>query len=119
MDEFCDDHYLGQEILGLLKQCRFESPRSLLVAEEPTLVAKRFKIGHIAELKWALKRMVGKELLMDDDNAAGVVVYGASSCCAAISSMMTLPRWYGRRRRIRGGTRWPGWLGWSGWTWWS
>ncbi|KAJ7788331.1 hypothetical protein B0H14DRAFT_2628361 [Mycena olivaceomarginata] len=76
IDQFCRDHYLGQEILGLLKQCKFESPRSLLVAEEPTLVAKRFKIGHIAELKWALKRMVGKELLMDDDNAAGVVVYG-------------------------------------------
>ncbi|KAJ6479085.1 hypothetical protein C8R45DRAFT_358678 [Mycena sanguinolenta] len=64
MDKFCRRHCLGEEIPDLLRQKRFRSPGDLQYVEDLVLLEDGFKVGHIAELKWALRRTVGKDLLV-------------------------------------------------------
>ncbi|KAF7358597.1 hypothetical protein MSAN_01198200 [Mycena sanguinolenta] len=62
MDIFCHYYGLGQELAGLLQTHHFKSPASLLHVTNVELLEDGFKIGHVAELKRALRQMVGKEL---------------------------------------------------------
>ncbi|KAJ7939957.1 hypothetical protein B0H13DRAFT_2260974 [Mycena leptocephala] len=65
MAEFCRRHCFGQEIADLLRQKkRFRSPGDLQHVEDLVFLEDGFKVGHIAELKWALRRTVGKDLLV-------------------------------------------------------
>ncbi|KAJ6452921.1 hypothetical protein C8R45DRAFT_1039854 [Mycena sanguinolenta] len=59
IDKFCKEHCLGDEIREKLEEEGFSSAESLVHVTDIELKAARFKIGHIAELAWALKRLVG------------------------------------------------------------
>ncbi|KAF7342863.1 hypothetical protein MSAN_02002500 [Mycena sanguinolenta] len=61
MDEFCCKHCLGQEIRNLLRMIECEKPSSLPHLEDQDLLKHKFKIGHIAELKWVLRKLVGRD----------------------------------------------------------
>ncbi|KAJ6479045.1 hypothetical protein C8R45DRAFT_933823 [Mycena sanguinolenta] len=61
MDIFCEHYCLGDEITGLLRKIECTSPSSFQDIEELDLLKEGFKFGHIAELKWALKKLVGKD----------------------------------------------------------
>jgi hypothetical protein len=86
-DEFCRQHCLGREIANLLKTKGFKSPSSLVYATDLGLLKGGFKIGHVAELRWALKGMLEKELA-DEVKAKEAVLWGAPliSCCAALAA---------------------------------
>ncbi|KAJ6479090.1 hypothetical protein C8R45DRAFT_1006583 [Mycena sanguinolenta] len=64
MDEFCRRYCLGEEIAKLLRHHGFGSPRSFQEVEDLELHKAGFKVGHIAELKWALRKTAGKDLLV-------------------------------------------------------
>ncbi|KAJ7801510.1 hypothetical protein B0H14DRAFT_1675948 [Mycena olivaceomarginata] len=55
--DFCDTYQLGTEIQKLLDAQEFDTADVLLYANEFDLIEAGFKIGHIAELKWALKKI--------------------------------------------------------------
>ncbi|KAJ6592195.1 hypothetical protein DFH09DRAFT_1136837 [Mycena vulgaris] len=57
---FCQTYSLGDEICELLKNSGFETAGALLEVSDTTLKKAKFKLGHVAELKWALKKMVSK-----------------------------------------------------------
>ncbi|KAF7341649.1 hypothetical protein MSAN_02062700 [Mycena sanguinolenta] len=63
MDEFCRRYCLGEEISNRLRQNGFVSPGSFQYVTDLELHTDGFKVGHIAEIKWALRKMVGKDLL--------------------------------------------------------
>ncbi|KAJ7267040.1 hypothetical protein B0H12DRAFT_1257770 [Mycena haematopus] len=55
---FCEEHQLGDEICALLDDNGFDTINSyLLVEEEAQLKELGFKVGHIAELRWAVKKL--------------------------------------------------------------
>ncbi|KAJ6479093.1 hypothetical protein C8R45DRAFT_1156688 [Mycena sanguinolenta] len=60
MDEFCRRYRLGAEIANLLRHHGFGSLGSFQFVTELDLRNAGFKVGHIAELKWALRKMVGE-----------------------------------------------------------
>ncbi|KAJ6479088.1 hypothetical protein C8R45DRAFT_1006574 [Mycena sanguinolenta] len=62
INEFCHHYCLGEEIARLLQTHHFNSPASLLHVTNAELLEAGFRIGHVAELKRALRQMVGKEL---------------------------------------------------------
>jgi hypothetical protein len=91
------------DISDLLLDKGFETPGALLHVSDTELSRAGFKVGHIAELKWALRKMVGEEL------QAGATtkkpnIYGAPEImhCASINLRLMF------HRRPRGG-RWSGW----------
>ncbi|KAF7340493.1 hypothetical protein MSAN_02120700 [Mycena sanguinolenta] len=59
---FCYRYYHGGEIANLLQTHHFNSPASLLHVTDVKLLEVGFRIGHVAELKRALRTMAGKEL---------------------------------------------------------
>ncbi|KAF7358606.1 hypothetical protein MSAN_01199200 [Mycena sanguinolenta] len=59
IDQFCAQHSLGSQIASLLLQVGDPSPSSLPYIEDLDLLQFGFRLGHIAELKWALRRSVG------------------------------------------------------------
>ncbi|KAF7340494.1 hypothetical protein MSAN_02120800 [Mycena sanguinolenta] len=65
VQDFCVQHSLGQNIENLLLKKGFASPRALLYTTDLALRQEGFDIGHIAELKSALKRVVGTKLLRE------------------------------------------------------
>ncbi|KAJ6479086.1 hypothetical protein C8R45DRAFT_1216392, partial [Mycena sanguinolenta] len=64
MDDFCRQYCLGEEIANLLRHHGFASPSSFQHVTDLELHKEKFKVGHIAEVKWALRKMVGKHLLV-------------------------------------------------------
>ncbi|KAF7358598.1 hypothetical protein MSAN_01198300 [Mycena sanguinolenta] len=64
MDEFCRRYCLGEEIPDRLRQNGFVSLGSFQYVTDLELHTDGFKVGHIAEVKWALRKMVGKDLLV-------------------------------------------------------
>ncbi|KAJ6479118.1 hypothetical protein C8R45DRAFT_1156734 [Mycena sanguinolenta] len=74
MDIFCRHYCLGQEIANLLQTHHFTSPASLLHVTDAELLEDGFIIGHVAELKRALRQMVGKEL--DEGGGRRPELYG-------------------------------------------
>ncbi|KAF8144712.1 hypothetical protein K438DRAFT_1782579 [Mycena galopus ATCC 62051] len=64
MKKFCRAHCLGEEIANLLRHHGYGSPSTFRHVEDRILRKNGFKDGHIAELKWALRRTVGKDLLV-------------------------------------------------------
>ncbi|KAF7338708.1 hypothetical protein MSAN_02193000 [Mycena sanguinolenta] len=58
---FCANHSIGK-IAKPLQENGFESVRALLHVTDKDLGEAGFKVGHIAELKWALKSIARKEL---------------------------------------------------------
>jgi len=57
-DRFCKKYYLSDEIQQLLDRHGFDTADSLLDVSDLTLQEMGFKVGHIAELKWALEKML-------------------------------------------------------------
>ncbi|KAJ6479115.1 hypothetical protein C8R45DRAFT_1076723 [Mycena sanguinolenta] len=62
MDAFCHHYCLGNGIASILQEHHFNSPASLFHTTDVELFGAGFKIGHVAELKRALRHMVGEEL---------------------------------------------------------
>ncbi|KAF7360378.1 hypothetical protein MVEN_00767600 [Mycena venus] len=56
--EFCQQYGLEDVICNLLVKHRFDPIGSLLDVKESTLKSLGFKIGHIAELRWAMKKVI-------------------------------------------------------------
>ncbi|KAF8190232.1 hypothetical protein K438DRAFT_1831626 [Mycena galopus ATCC 62051] len=59
--EFCETYQLGDDIQKLLDAQGFDTADVLLYANEYDLTNAGFKVGHIAELKWALKKIALEE----------------------------------------------------------
>ncbi|KAF7360337.1 hypothetical protein MVEN_00763200 [Mycena venus] len=57
-DRFCEEYHLGDEIRELLESHGFDIADSLLDTGDTALEELGFKVGHIAELNWALKKMM-------------------------------------------------------------
>ncbi|KAF7351211.1 hypothetical protein MSAN_01552200 [Mycena sanguinolenta] len=57
-NDFCEKYHLGDEIRHLLQQHGVKTLQSLLDVGDLPLDEMGFKIGHIAELKWALNKSV-------------------------------------------------------------
>ncbi|KAJ7804563.1 hypothetical protein B0H14DRAFT_3774115 [Mycena olivaceomarginata] len=66
MEDFSEMYCLGENILDLLQRKGFQCPGALLHIYDTQLNTNphtgEFKVGHIAELRWALKKMAGKEV---------------------------------------------------------
>ncbi|KAJ7359334.1 hypothetical protein DFH08DRAFT_845811 [Mycena albidolilacea] len=56
--EFCKEHGLGDDICGRLIEHGYEGTDTLFVEKESNLKKLGFKIGDIAELRWALKKLL-------------------------------------------------------------
>jgi hypothetical protein len=56
--EFCEEHGLGDDIRGRLIEHGYEETDALFVEKESNLKKRGFKIGHIAELRWALNKLL-------------------------------------------------------------
>jgi hypothetical protein len=108
---FCKQHCLGKDIYDLLQNQGFETPGALLHVSDTTLRRAGFRVGHIAELTRALRKIVGKEV--QETQVSTTHLYGTPAIlhCPAITLNLTF------LRRIR----WAGWSGWSerrsGWAW--
>ncbi|KAJ7450017.1 hypothetical protein B0H11DRAFT_1928400 [Mycena galericulata] len=59
---FCEEYQLGEEIQRRLENNGFDEADDLLHADEFDLKDAGFKVGHIAELKWALKKIALESL---------------------------------------------------------
>ncbi|KAF7360335.1 hypothetical protein MVEN_00763000 [Mycena venus] len=57
-DEFCDEYRLGNDIQQLLVEQGFDPINALFDTKEDRLEELGFKVGQIAELRWALKKML-------------------------------------------------------------
>ncbi|KAJ7456822.1 hypothetical protein B0H11DRAFT_1925635 [Mycena galericulata] len=62
IEDFSKKYCLGTSLSDLLKNKGFEMPCALLEVNDTDLSRAGFKVGHIAELRWALKKMAGKEV---------------------------------------------------------
>ncbi|KAJ7892854.1 hypothetical protein B0H14DRAFT_2686106 [Mycena olivaceomarginata] len=60
-EEFCKEHGLGDDIRELLAENEYDGTDTLFVEKESNLEKLGFKIGHIAELRWALKKLLLKK----------------------------------------------------------
>ncbi|KAJ7359342.1 hypothetical protein DFH08DRAFT_845849 [Mycena albidolilacea] len=60
-EEFCKEHGLGDDIRELLAENEYDGTDSLFVEKESKLQELGFQIGHIAELRWALKKLLLKK----------------------------------------------------------
>ncbi|KAJ7450008.1 hypothetical protein B0H11DRAFT_1928389 [Mycena galericulata] len=58
--KFCNEYKLGGQIQGLLENNGFDTIDALLYMDEFDLKDAGFQVGHIAELKWALKKILLK-----------------------------------------------------------
>ncbi|KAJ7436841.1 hypothetical protein FB451DRAFT_186608 [Mycena latifolia] len=58
--QFCEDNQLNGEICTLLEGCGFRTSEDLFKALDGDLEKAGFKLGHIAELKRALRQFVVK-----------------------------------------------------------
>ncbi|KAJ7450010.1 hypothetical protein B0H11DRAFT_1928391 [Mycena galericulata] len=56
--KFCNEYKLGGQIQGLLENNGFDTIDGLLYMDEKDLTDAGFQLGHIAELKWALKKIL-------------------------------------------------------------
>ncbi|KAJ7456786.1 hypothetical protein B0H11DRAFT_2065473 [Mycena galericulata] len=56
--DFCKHYCLGEEICKLLKDARVKTAGELLKISELTLKRAKFRVGHIAEVRWASREMV-------------------------------------------------------------
>ncbi|KAJ7450022.1 hypothetical protein B0H11DRAFT_324366 [Mycena galericulata] len=59
---FCAKFKLGEEIRRLLEKNGFDEADGLLYVDESALKDAGFQVGHIAELKWALKKIALESL---------------------------------------------------------
>jgi hypothetical protein len=57
--EFCQKYHFGDKIRNLLDQQGFETAGAILEVSEMSLLEVGFKIGHIAEMKRALRQLLG------------------------------------------------------------
>ncbi|KAF8138058.1 hypothetical protein K438DRAFT_725153 [Mycena galopus ATCC 62051] len=58
INTFCEEYQLGDDIRKLFSKNGFDKIKSLLVVNEDQLKVLEFKAGHIAELRWAIKKML-------------------------------------------------------------
>jgi hypothetical protein len=97
MEDFSEKYRLGENILDLLQCKGFQCPGALLHVYDTQLNTNphtgEFKVGHIAELRWALKKMAGKEV--KETHVGTTELYGAPAillCPAITSNLMFLRR---------------------------
>ncbi|KAF8187040.1 hypothetical protein K438DRAFT_1835518 [Mycena galopus ATCC 62051] len=57
-DKFCEEYHLGDDMRKLFDEHGFDTINSLFVVNESQLKELGFKVGHIAELRWAVKKML-------------------------------------------------------------
>ncbi|KAF8187049.1 hypothetical protein K438DRAFT_1835550 [Mycena galopus ATCC 62051] len=57
-DKFCEEYHLGDDMRKLFDEYGFDTINSLFVVNEAQLKELGFKVGHIAELRWAVKKML-------------------------------------------------------------
>ncbi|KAF7342962.1 hypothetical protein MVEN_01726300 [Mycena venus] len=56
--EFCEQHDLGDEVRQFLEEQGFDPVDALLYADEVDMMDEGFQVGQIAEVKWALKKIL-------------------------------------------------------------
>ncbi|KAJ7499610.1 hypothetical protein FB451DRAFT_1205957, partial [Mycena latifolia] len=56
IDAFCQGYHLSQELSVLLKETGFETAGAIFDIAKDTLEEAGFKMGQVAELKWALRQ---------------------------------------------------------------
>ncbi|KAJ6549717.1 hypothetical protein B0H19DRAFT_1264632 [Mycena capillaripes] len=61
---FCEEYHLGEDIYGLLTDHSFRKACDILFHKDLSQEELGFKVGHIAELKWALAYMLLKSELV-------------------------------------------------------
>jgi hypothetical protein len=84
-EEFCEEHGLGDDIRQLLAENEYDGTDTLFVEKESNLEKLGFKIGHIAELRWALKKLLLKKFperaLRNSREAYRPNLYGTHAAC--------------------------------------
>lgn len=85
--KFCETYQLGSHIFKLLDDQGFYTADALLYANEFDLMDAGFQVGHIAELKWTLKK-----ILVEMFSTAGTVNTEGKNKPALSGTLITTAR---------------------------
>jgi hypothetical protein len=87
---FCQKYHLGDEICKLLTNEDYETVNALFEENEARWEKLQLKTGHIAELKWAMKKFLLEEYpeieLVDTNGEYAPEIYGTEPTIVEISS---------------------------------